>query len=80
MLNNALMAIGLLQEDGDRSVYFTDQNSVSPWAQDAVNHIAALGIVQGSGNGAFNPGDTLTYAEAASMVLKMLQQAGLIDK
>lgn len=48
-----------------------DKEDISPWARDAVSHMAALKIMQGRKNGDFAPRDLVTRAEAAA-VLKRL--------
>jgi len=44
------------------------------WAEDYINLVAQFGIVQGVGNGAFNPDALLARNEAAAMVNRMLDR------
>lgn len=48
---------------------FTD---VPAWAEGYVNLVASLGIIKGYGNGKFGPNDTVTTAQASTMLLKAL--------
>ena len=52
---------------------FTDSQSISDWAQEAVNTFAALKIINGRENGAFCPTDSATRAETAK-ILYMLRE------
>jgi hypothetical protein len=79
MLYNALESMSLLQDSEGLEVHFTDENSVSWWAKESVVRIAELGIVHGTDNRMLNPKETLTYAEALSMVFNMLEETGLIN-
>ncbi len=47
---------------------FTDMASAQ-WALEAVNSLAAEGIVSGDGNGTFRPGDSVTREEFLKMIL-----------
>lgn len=44
------------------------------WAKGYINTAAALGIINGIGNGKFNPGGEVTYAEAMAMIVRLLDQ------
>ncbi len=46
---------------------FNDVDNSSKVAKDAINKVAALGIVDGYDDGGFHPGDTITRAEFAKM-------------
>lgn len=46
---------------------FNDVDKSSKVAKDAINKVAALGIVDGYDDGGFHPGDTITRAEFAKM-------------
>ena len=46
---------------------FNDVDNNSKVAKDAINKVAALGIVDGYDDGGFHPGDTITRAEFAKM-------------
>ncbi|WP_446483092.1 S-layer homology domain-containing protein [Cohnella xylanilytica] len=50
-----------------------DLASVSPWAKDAVARALALGLMQGKGEGRFDPAAGATRAETAQVVYRLLQ-------
>ncbi|GAA0134850.1 hypothetical protein YSY43_16900 [Paenibacillus sp. YSY-4.3] len=52
---------------------FKDSDSVASWAQQAVSEAAALGMLNGKGNGFFAPKEQLTRAESAQVIWKLLQ-------
>ena len=68
MLNNALQ---LPQAVGP---VFADSASISPWAEDAVNRVTALGLFAGDGSGLLHPGGQLTRGEAAVVFCKVLDR------
>ncbi|WP_217591728.1 S-layer homology domain-containing protein [Cohnella sp. GbtcB17] len=47
-----------------------------PWAQDAIYGLAAKGVVQGVGNGRFDPNRSVTRAEFIAMLMKALDLNG----
>jgi len=60
----------------DEVVHFSDLESV-PWAKEAIEALAAKGVVSGPGDGTFRPGNNVTRAE----FIKMLMMAfDLVDK
>ena len=50
-------------------VFFTDTGSV-PWAEDAIENLAGLGIIKGVTDTLFMPGNTITKAEFAAMTVR----------
>ncbi|CAI6083441.1 S-layer homology domain-containing protein [Cohnella sp. JJ-181] len=56
---------------------FKDASDVHAWASEAVRTASALGIVKGMPDGSFAPRATATRAEAAAMLSRTLQAAGL---
>lgn len=52
---------------------FTDQNSISYWASNAVNAVANAGIIAGYDNGAFGPMNNATRAEASTMIWRFIR-------
>ncbi len=57
---------------------YSDMNQVSAWASDAVSFNLANGLIVGS-DGQIRPSDTITRAQTATVVLRLLQKAGLVD-
>lgn len=55
---------------------FTDQEQISTWAREAVEVAASKGLVQGVGNGLFEPQGKATRAQAAVIVYRMLDLLG----
>lgn len=49
---------------------FTD--AIPSWAAEAVNTLAAVGIVKGDPQGTFRPGDNISRAEIATMIVQSL--------
>jgi len=56
---------------------FNDSNSVSAWAKASTATCTKLGVMEGS-NGSLRPQSNITRAETATVIMKMLKQAGLI--
>jgi hypothetical protein len=65
------------RKSADLSV-FDDVVQVGSWAKNAVNFNVSNGLIVGSNN-QLRPNDTITRAECAAVVLRLLQNAGLID-
>lgn len=55
-------------------VVFTDMNSVSDWAKDAVNHLKSVGVINGKNGNRFDPKGAVTRAEIAKMIYMVLQK------
>lgn len=58
---------------------FKDRDGISDWAQAATAQATTAGIVQGTADGRFEPSAQASRAEAATILKRMLQYAGLID-
>ncbi|MNR64401.1 hypothetical protein D3C85_1870400 [compost metagenome] len=52
---------------------FTDGDSVSSWAKEAVNTIAAAGILNGKTGGIFDPKTKASRAEVAVVFARWIQ-------
>ena len=52
---------------------FTDRSQFGEWATAAISQLQQAGIIEGIGDGRFNPRGTATRAEAAKMVAVLLQ-------
>lgn len=57
---------------------FSDAASVSSWAVSAAQYNVGSGLIVGN-NGQLRPNDPITRAESATVVLRLLQKAGLVD-
>jgi hypothetical protein len=51
---------------------FADMNLVSSWAKPAVHEAAALGLIQGRGEGQFAPREVASRAEAAQIIYNLI--------
>lgn len=52
---------------------FSDRSNVNGWAQEALDQAAQLGLVKGDGAGLFRPDAATGRAEAAQMLVRLLQ-------
>lgn len=59
------------------SLNFSDAGNISDWAEDAVLFAKSNGIVQGTGENAFEPKRNATRAETAVMIYKTLKLKGI---
>ena len=57
---------------------FTDADSVGTWAIDAAKWNVGSGLIQGA-DGKLSPNANITRAESATIILRLLQKAGLVD-
>ncbi len=58
---------------------FTDAAAIPAWAKEYVEKTLASGLMQGNGNGKFNPVGKVTRAEAAIIALKLQQMLETAD-
>ncbi|MDD6736229.1 MAG: S-layer homology domain-containing protein [Clostridiales bacterium] len=61
-----------MSKDIRNSISFSDANTISSWAQEAVADIAGLGIINGYEDGTFRPHEKTTRAHAAVVISKFL--------
>ena len=52
-------------------ISFTDNESISSWAENDVIKAASMGIIQGNPDGAFNPQGSITRAEASAIIYRL---------
>ena len=57
---------------------FTDSSSVSSWASEASKWNVGSGLIVGS-NRKLRPNDNISRAETATVILRLLQKAELVD-
>ncbi len=60
------------EEEIDIELSFTDADTISPYAQAAMNWAVAYGIFQGDSKGNLNPTATATRAELATILMRFL--------
>ncbi|WP_173275650.1 S-layer homology domain-containing protein [Paenibacillus sp. NEAU-GSW1] len=77
MMMRALRFAGVNPAEGANGQVFKDQSEISSWAAEAVNQASHLGLAKGDETGGFRPSDNATRAEAATMLLRLMRQAGL---
>lgn len=77
MMTRASKVIDYAGKSGDLAA-FSDANLVSDWATEAAQFNVGSGLIIGN-DGALKPHDNITRAESAVVVLRMLQQSGLVD-
>lgn len=53
---------------------FTDQSDISAWAETSVRLAAANGFIEGMGDGSFLPADNATRAQAATIILRVINK------
>lgn len=58
---------------------YGDASSISAWAKEVVARMIAAGIVEGESGQLLNPQDSMTRAETAALMRRLLQQTNLID-
>ena len=61
------------------STRFDDENEIELWASQAVNALSGLGIINGMGNGYFEPKSSATRAQAAVIVYNILKKSGQVN-
>jgi len=54
------------------TVIFADQQAIPAWAVSGVRIAAEAGLVQGGGDGRFNPHNFATRAEVATMLYRLV--------
>ncbi|WP_366292208.1 S-layer homology domain-containing protein [Paenibacillus sp. AN1007] len=59
---------------------YNDSTAVSAWAQADIAQLIQAGIIQGSGKETFRPQASMTRAEVAALLARMLKVTDLIDK
>ncbi len=61
----------------NKNISFEDANSISEYAVDAIKAFSECGLVNGKGNGRFEPKQNSTRAEAAKVIYDLLMRAGM---
>ena len=67
-------AFGLDLPETEEAVRFTDEASVSPWALDAVLRARRIGLINGRGDGSFDPLGTATRAEMCAVIARLMEK------
>lgn len=59
-----------------QSISFADAGSISSWAKDAVDAVSAAGLIEGKTDNKFDPSNTATRAEYATILSRLLSLYG----
>lgn len=78
MIQRAAVVAEFTGDAGSAAANFPDLSDVSGWAVSAVEFNLNNGLIVGS-EGLIRPSDKITRAETATVVLRLLQKAGLVD-
>ena len=66
----------MLEERGRAEAAYYD--TYKHWADSELKEVKSLGLIEGDGNNRFRPDDGITRAEYITMVVRALQQAGVV--
>jgi hypothetical protein len=58
---------------------YGDADNISFWAKEAIARMIAAGIVEGERGQLLNPQDSMTRADTAALMRRLLQHTSLID-
>lgn len=72
MMSRVLESKGITLKGNPTSVTFVDGETVSDYAQDAVELLASYQVLNGFGDGTFRPNDLLTRAEMAKIIYTVI--------
>lgn len=70
----ALMIFRAVKRDFQNKAVFTDKDSISDYALEAVVRLGGAGIIKGFENGEFRPLDNITRAQAAQLVFNLIKE------
>jgi hypothetical protein len=79
MLARALGAGYAVPAEAKQSLPFSDTSDIATWASDGVAAAWYWGLMQGMGDNEFQPLGNATRAQAALVVLRMLELKGLVS-
>jgi len=74
MVVNAAKHKGMSLE-GDKNIAFSDNESISAYAKEAVESLVKTGAINGFSDGTFKPKDSCTRAQAAKIIFEILKGA-----
>ncbi|MBW7459722.1 S-layer homology domain-containing protein, partial [Paenibacillus sepulcri] len=83
LLLRALQMTGVEQEAGnllETLQRYQDREAISAWSESAVAAVTDMGIMEGRSAAGFVPKGSATRAEAAVVLMRMLQHAGYINR
>ncbi|WP_143804300.1 S-layer homology domain-containing protein [Paenibacillus sp. FSL R7-0337] len=68
-----------LPDSAAQPAAFKDAGQIAGWAQQDVAKAVQAGLITGTPDGQFHPGQSATRAEAAIVILRLLEQAGFVN-
>lgn len=77
---SVLMLFNLLKLNNNPSLPFTDSQEFAFWSNDAAGALAAKGIIKGYKDGSFHPNDSITRAEAVTLINQALINSATVAK
>lgn len=72
MLANFMLAMGI-ELEAEEVQEFADAGDCSDWAADSVDEIASYGLIEGTGDGAFEPQGEATRAAVATIFMRFIE-------
>jgi len=77
LISRAEMAVMVMRLHGETTgetpaLAFADSDRIPAWAQPSISAVVELGVIQGKSANLFAPGEKATRAEAAAMLLRLL--------
>jgi len=72
MIYNTLNACGAEVSEAEEKEQFSDYESISGYARDAVEKLCGMGLINGRDDNSFAPFDFATRAEAAELIYRLL--------
>ncbi|MNE98559.1 Endoglucanase precursor [compost metagenome] len=72
LVYRAIVTVNLLNDELNGETGFADESSISAYAKDAIHAMNDKGIIQGVGNGQFQPKGLATRAQAAKVIFEIL--------
>ncbi len=73
MLYNYSKVMGISLNEVNSGVWFADDASISPVQKEAVYALGRAGIINGMGDGSFNPGGSATRAQVAQIMMNFIK-------
>lgn len=76
MIYRYLTAADLKLDSVNDQKAFTDDAKISPWARDAVYAMQKIGLISGMDDGSFQPDQTATRAQVATILMNLKKKIG----
>ena len=76
MIYNTLVFCSAVNNETDTAEVFSDAESISGYAREAVNKLSGMKLINGRENNSFAPLENATRAEAAELIYRLLGYIG----